>query len=83
MNLNNLIFIALTYPAIAFSGWLGPGNYDECVLESMKGVTSDMAATAIVYSCRNKFPEVSKSNESKDCMVQWNGNSFRKIDVAP
>jgi hypothetical protein len=37
-------------------GWLGPGNYEECILDSMKGVTSDLAARAIISSCRNKFP---------------------------
>lgn len=35
----------------------GPRDYDECVLESMKGVNSDMAKKAIVKSCRDKFPE--------------------------
>ena len=35
----------------------GPDSYDECILESMKGVTSDVAARIIMLSCRNKFPE--------------------------
>jgi len=33
------------------------GSYDECILESLKGVSSDVAANAIIASCRNKFPE--------------------------
>jgi hypothetical protein len=32
-------------------------NYDECILESLKGVSSDVAADAIIASCRNTFPE--------------------------
>jgi hypothetical protein len=32
-------------------------SYDECILESLKGVSSDVAANAIIASCRNKFPE--------------------------
>jgi hypothetical protein len=32
-------------------------TYDECILESLKGVSSDVAANAIIASCRNKFPE--------------------------
>lgn len=32
-------------------------SYDECILESLKGVSSDVAANAIITSCRNKFPE--------------------------
>jgi hypothetical protein len=35
----------------------GPRDYDECILQAMKGVNSDMAARAIVKSCRDKFPE--------------------------
>jgi hypothetical protein len=43
----------------------GPGHadvdefssYDECILESLKGVSSDVAANAIIASCRSKFPE--------------------------
>lgn len=51
------LFIALLCPAVAIAGWFGQSNYDECVLESMKGVTSDVAAGAIMRSCRDKFPE--------------------------
>jgi hypothetical protein len=32
-------------------------SFDECILESLKGVSSDVAANAIIASCRNKFPE--------------------------
>ena len=52
-----LIISACIYPSVSLGGWLGPSNYDECVLESMKGVTSDAAAGAIVRSCRAKFSE--------------------------
>ena len=34
-----------------------PSNYDECILDSMKGVTNDVAAAAIRQSCRQKFPD--------------------------
>jgi hypothetical protein len=34
----------------------GPSDYDECVLESMKGVNNDVAARAITMSCWEKFP---------------------------
>ena len=32
-------------------------SFDECILESLKGVSSDVAANAIIASCRSKFPE--------------------------
>ncbi|RZB30376.1 MAG: hypothetical protein SRB1_02656 [Desulfobacteraceae bacterium Eth-SRB1] len=41
-------------------GWFGPNDYDECILESMKGVTSDVAARLIRRSCRDKFPPQAK-----------------------
>ena len=34
----------------------GPNNYEECILESMKGVGSDQAAGAIQRACRTQFP---------------------------
>lgn len=33
-----------------------PSTYDECILETLKGVSSDVAANAIIESCRNQFP---------------------------
>lgn len=45
----------------AHAGWWGPSNYDECIFESMKGVTSDVAARNIVAACRRKFPEADTS----------------------
>ena len=35
----------------------GFASYDECILESLKGVSSDVAASAIIASCRSAFPE--------------------------
>ena len=32
-------------------------SYDECILESLKGVSSDVAADAIIASCRSTFAE--------------------------
>jgi hypothetical protein len=34
-----------------------PKNFDECILENMKGVTSDIAANAIGKSCAAKYPK--------------------------
>ncbi len=34
-----------------------PSNYDECILDALRGVSSDVAARAIIESCRNLFPE--------------------------
>jgi hypothetical protein len=49
-----LLFVCLTNWAEA--GWFGPNNYEDCVLENMKGVTSNVAAVAIENACLKKFP---------------------------
>ena len=44
-----------------FGGLFGPENYDQCILENMKGVTSDVAAGQIANSCRKEFPAEEKT----------------------
>lgn len=48
------LMILLTGSAQA--GWFGPSTYQECVLENMKGVTSDLAAKSIAWACHSQFP---------------------------
>ena len=40
-------------------------SYDECILESLKGVSSDVAANAIIASCRSKFPQAATAPASE------------------
>ncbi len=49
-----LVVAVLMFPGV---GHAVPSNYDECILESMKGVSSDIAAQAIISSCRNLYSE--------------------------
>jgi hypothetical protein len=49
-----LVVTLVACPAAAQSD---PTNYDECILETMKGVSSDIAARAIIDSCRRLFPD--------------------------
>lgn len=57
------LFTVFLIPNISYAGLFGPSNYDECILDSMKGVTNDKAAISIRNACWNKFP--SKKVESK------------------
>lgn len=60
------MMIRLACAAFALAFLLGPGQgradelrpstYDECILETLKGVSSDVAANAIIESCRSQFP---------------------------
>ena len=53
-----LLLIALSLSAASNADVSEFASYDECILESLKGVSSDVAANAIIASCRNTFPEV-------------------------
>ena len=46
----------LLCPSISHGDSDKPSNYDECIIDAMKGVSSDVAARAIIESCRNLFP---------------------------
>lgn len=63
-----LIFITLLFTPLLANAWnlFGPKNYDDCILEGMKGVTSDLAARNIMNSCREKFPSKSLSCEAQE-----------------
>ena len=52
-----LVTAVILFPGIGHAGLFGPSNYDECITETMKGVSSDVAARAIMASCRNQFPD--------------------------
>ena len=39
----------------AIAGIFGPNNYDECILENMKGTQTEHAALLVANSCASKF----------------------------
>lgn len=52
-----LLPLVLLCPVISHADESRPSSYDECILDAMRGVSSDVAARAIIDSCRNLFPE--------------------------
>jgi len=52
-------FLAVPILSIFLLG-CGPRNYEDCILESMKGVDSNSAAIEIKQACRGKFPNTSQ-----------------------
>lgn len=63
------------------AGLLGPSTYDECILENMKGVSSDMAARLVQQSCYSKFVAnalkgTKLSKQTVECNLRWNGTIF-------
>jgi hypothetical protein len=60
----------------AQAGFFGPSNYEECILQSMRGVTSDVAARSIRMACRIQFPV-----EVKKCVgVNLTHEQLSKLD---
>ena len=55
----------LIFISISANAWnpFGPNNFDDCIIQNMKGVTSDAAAASIRLSCQQKFPDKSKPNK--------------------
>lgn len=53
-RLSLILLLMVSTNVFAFS-LFGPKNYDECILENMKGVTSDNAAIQIRRACRSQF----------------------------
>lgn len=51
------IVSTLFIPIVSYAGWFGPSNFQDCVLEGMKGVNGDQAARMVAMACRQKFPE--------------------------
>jgi hypothetical protein len=52
-----LVVFMLLCPSPGHGAPSEPSNYDECILDAMRGVSSDVAARAIIASCENLFPE--------------------------
>lgn len=81
-----LILLVIMFPLPSYGQFFGPDDYDECITDSMKGVTSDVAARAIIQSCSNRFPreraEPDPSGYFVDengmgvCSVTWDGSRF-------
>jgi hypothetical protein len=64
-------------PVESFAGWFGPSNFDECILQNMKGVTSDVAAGQIVRVCRHKFPRDDDHNQKAAQGKSTSGESIK------
>ena len=85
-----LLCIALMLPSESSAqGFFGPKDYDDCILQNMRGVTSDTAAGLVHRACLSKFPKeepkVQNNRDAKSdlgkatvCEVFWDGRKFSK-----
>ena len=51
-----LVSFILSYAPTGHASPDEPSSFDECIIDAMRGVSSDVAARAIIDSCRNLFP---------------------------
>ena len=65
MKILSLFLLFLVSTNIFAFSLFGPKNYDECILENMKGVSSDIAARLVDNSCDEKFKEKVVDNSKK------------------
>lgn len=49
-------FALVLVSGATMAGWFGPSTYAECVLENMKGIGGDVAASAVKRACFSQFP---------------------------
>ncbi len=89
-GLISLLCVGLMLPSkSAAQGFFGPNNYDDCILQNMRGVTSDTAAGLVHRACLAKFPKKEPKLESSIdaginsgkrniCVVFWDGKKFIK-----
>lgn len=61
-----IIFFILTVSTNTFA-WniFDPKDYDDCILENMKGVSNDVAAMQVTKACKNKFDLIQNSNQKE------------------
>ena len=67
-----LVFIVLS-TVINFSyAWslFGPANYDECILENIKGVSDDFGVKVITRACSNKFFHENENPDWNECIFE-------------
>lgn len=55
---------------------VGPRTFDDCILKSMRGVTSDVAARQIRESCREKFSEDNAAKAKSRELKPWEIGAF-------
>ena len=58
---------------------LGPKDFDECILENMKGVNNDIAARLVANSCREKFKEKEVDNSFKHNWILLDSGDDKKF----
>jgi hypothetical protein len=63
-------------PSVGTAQIFGPSNYEDCIIEGMQGVASDVAAVQIRRACGEKFSSNIKIKPDKAATRLVNGRDF-------
>lgn len=72
--MKRIFTLLLMTPLVCNADWFGPKTYEDCILEGMKGTTSDVAAQEIRKACRSKFPLPPKPTANKQTISGQQAN---------
>lgn len=80
--MKKLIFwLFLLMQSNAYAEWLwGPNNFEECVAENIKTVSSETAAKAITMACRGLFPERQYKTYEQCVNEKQNEKAVRELE---
>jgi len=79
MKILSLILLLLVSSNVFAFSLFGPKNYDECILENMKDINSDVAASAVKRACHMKFKEKEVDNSPKHNWILFNSYDEKTI----
>ena len=65
INPKKIVLLAIPIIILLLFLLIQPSNYDDCILDSMKGVNNNNAAIQIARSCRSKFPKEQSTKKSR------------------
>ena len=71
------ILLLFVLPSVGTAQIFGPSNYEDCIIEGMQGVASDVAAVAVRSACREKFPSNIKHDKPAIRLVKGKDFSIR------
>jgi hypothetical protein len=73
--ITSLVFL-VSIDRRAQAGWFGPSNYDECVLQKMKGQAAYMYPNASA-ACREEFPAPAPIKDDTPQTIQFDGQLIK------
>ena len=78
------LMVSLAIMNTATAGWFGPDNYEECVVDKMKGQDKSMLKM-VEKACEAKFPkpvsvaEYAGFGDNKEIKIDWMGNVVKVL----